>query len=182
MSKLIKPTRILAIDPGTRDMGFALFEGYSLVRYWVKSLRKEKVPEDVVMKSKQIVLDLIQRFSPGVIVLGKIVHPGNKKKLALRRLVAQTKLLARKNKVKLYEYEQAAAREIISQGEKPTKRNTAILISSLYPELSVYVPRPRRILWKEKDFYWVNVFDACTLALTYLEKEGAKEGNQSKQK
>jgi hypothetical protein len=54
----------------------------------------------------------------------------------------------------------------------------AIFISSLYPELSEYIPRARRILWKERDFYWVNVFDACTLALTYLKKEGAGTGNQ----
>lgn len=65
-----------------------------------------------------------------------------------------------------------------SKSQRATKRNVAMLISSLYPELSVYVPRKVRILWKERDFYWLNVFDACTLALTYLKKEGAKTGNQ----
>jgi Holliday junction resolvasome RuvABC endonuclease subunit len=179
MSRNSKPIRILAIDPGTRDMGLALFEGESLVRYWVKGLSKEKLPERVLEKGKRVVIDLIQRFSPKVLVLGKLTHPRNKKNPVLRKLVNQIRLLARKRRIKLYGYEPEKAREsIISDNQRVTKRNTARLIASLYPELSGYIPRERRILWKERDFYWVNVFDACSLALTYLKQEGAGTGNQ----
>ena len=68
----------------------------------------------------------------------------------------------------------------ISKGQRATKRNVAILISSLYPELSEYVPRKVRILWKERDFYWLNVFDACTLALAHFKKKGWGRGSQIK--
>lgn len=178
MSKHHKPTRILAIDPGIRGMGFAVFEGENLIRYGVKNLGKQKLPERILTKGRHAVLDLIQRFSPKVLVLGKVTHPRNKKNPVLRKLVTQIRLLAKKRRIKVYEYEPDAARKlIVIEGNKPTKRNTAKLIASLYRELSGYIPRERRILWKEKDFYWVNMFDACTLALTYLKKEGARIGD-----
>jgi len=180
VSKHHRTTRILAIDPGIRGMGFAVFEGDSLVRYGVKNLGKQKFPERILAKGKHSILDLIQRFSPKVLVLGKVTHPSNKKNPVLRKLVTQIRLLARKRRIKIYEYEPEAARKLIAEGSKPTKKNTAKLIASLYPELAEYVPRKIRLLWKERDFYWVNVFDACTLALTYLKREGATKGNQTK--
>lgn len=177
MSKHHKPTRILAIDPGIRGMGFAAFEGESLIRYGVKNLGKQKLQERILTKGKHSILDLIQRFSPKVLVLGKITHPRNKKNPVLRKLVSHIKLLARKERIRVIEYEPEAARRSLSNGQRPTKRNTAKLIASLYTELSEYVPRKIRLLWKERDFYWLNVFDACTLVLAYLKKEGARKGN-----
>ncbi len=50
MSKHFKAVRILAIDPGIRGMGFAVFEGDSLVRYGVKNLGKQKLPERILTK------------------------------------------------------------------------------------------------------------------------------------
>ncbi len=161
-------------------MGFSVFQGDSLIRYGVKNLGKQKLPERILTKGKHSILDLIQRFSPKVLVLGKVTHPSNRKNPVLRKLVTHIKLLARKSRIRLYEYEPHAARKLIADGNKPTKRNTAKLIASLYPELSEYVPRKIRLLWKERDFYWVNVFDACTLALAHLEKERGEKGDQRK--
>lgn len=115
MSNHSKPTRILAIDPGIRGMGFALFEGDDLIRYGVKNLGKQKLPEKILTKGKDAVHDLIQRFSPRVLVLGKITHPANKKNPILRKLVTHTKLLARKRRIKIYEYEPDIARKFVYQ-------------------------------------------------------------------
>ena len=46
---LNKKTRILAIDPGTREMGFAIMEENELIYYGVKTLKKMR-PTSVLLK------------------------------------------------------------------------------------------------------------------------------------
>ena len=115
MPKHHKPVRILAIDPGIRGMGFAMFEGENLIRYGVKNLGKQKFPEKILTKGKDAIVDLIQRFSPGVLVLGKITHPTNKKNPVLRKLVSHIRRTARKRRIKIYEYEPDTTRKFIYQ-------------------------------------------------------------------
>ena len=115
MPKHHKPVRILAIDPGIRGMGFAVFEGENLIRYGVKNLGKQRLSEKILTKGKHAIHDLIQKFSPGVLVLGKITHLTNKKNPVLRKLVSNIKRIARKRKIKIYEYEPDTARKFIYQ-------------------------------------------------------------------
>ena len=115
MSKHHKPIRILAIDPGIRGMGFAVFEGENLIRYGVKNLGKQKLPEMILTKGKLAIIDLIQQFDPRVLVLGKVTHPSNKKNPILRKLVSHIKRIARKRRIKIYEYEPDTARKSIYQ-------------------------------------------------------------------
>lgn len=115
MPKHHKPVRILAIDPGIRGMGYAVFEGENLIRYGVKNLGKQKLPEKILAKGEQAILDLIQRFNPKVLVLGKITHPANKKNPVLRNLVSNIKRIGRIRRIKIYEYEPDTARKFIYQ-------------------------------------------------------------------
>src|ERR1700757_3223508 len=101
MPKHHKPTRILAIDPGIRGMGFAVFEEENLIRYGVKNLRKQKFPEMILAKGKYTVFDLIQRFNPRVLALGKVTHPTNKKNPVFRKLASNIRRIAKKNKIKI---------------------------------------------------------------------------------
>ena len=160
--------RILAIDPGLEEIGFALFQDRELVRYGVKRLRGSKMPGSLFSKGQTILRDLIQKSTPDVLVLEKPSHELRRKSKVFCDLINHTKALARIYKIKVYEYNPDTARERVFSERKPTKKHVAELIASYYPELSQYVPVKRRILWRKKDFYWLNVFDACTLALAYL--------------
>ncbi|MGB7291054.1 MAG: hypothetical protein WBD99_02635 [Thermodesulfobacteriota bacterium] len=168
MARIKKPVRILAIDPGLEEIGFVVFEERELVRYGVKRLRGSKLSHGLLQKGKHILRDLIEQASPHVLVLEKPSHKERKGNKNLRELIAHTKSLARIRGIKVYEYDPCVARERVFQEKKPTKKHVAELIASYYPELSAYVPVKRRILWGKKDFYWLNVFDAITLALHYL--------------
>jgi len=167
MSKRPK-LRILAIDPGLEEIGFALFQDRELYRYGVKRLRGTKLSGSLFSKGQTILKGLIHMSSPDVLVLEKPSHEQRKKSKVLCDLINHTKVLARIHKIKVYEYDPCDARERVFAGRKPTKKHVAELIASYYPELSEYVPVKKRILWNKKDFYWLNVFDACTLALAYL--------------
>ena len=58
--------RILAIDPGTRYIGYALLERGKPVYYGVKVIKGgNNLPHQRLREAKSIVLDLIQDFGPG---------------------------------------------------------------------------------------------------------------------
>ena len=52
-----KPTKILAIDPGTREIGVAVLEGEALVYYGIKTIRNRKRPQQVLQEAARIVRD-----------------------------------------------------------------------------------------------------------------------------
>ncbi|HEX3034684.1 MAG TPA: hypothetical protein VHT73_06045 [Thermodesulfobacteriota bacterium] len=155
-------------------MGFAVFEGDSLLNYGAKELRKKKNSKYGLEKGEKVILDLLARFSPQVLILGKLTHPVRKKSPILKKLAAYVKRSVRRG-VKVYECDPKTARALILKGVKPTQLNAAKFISSLYPELSEYVPQKRRILWSWKDRYWMNVFEAMTLFFAYREKSRFKD-------
>jgi len=162
-----RQTRILALDLGTKEIGYALFENDMLMRYGVRNFKKrtEKKSEETAPDS-----DLMKTYKPNVIIMGKLSHPeriGNPK---LKNLVNQIKRFALKHGIPVREIDLSAARKVLIKDIKPTKINAATLITATYPELSTYLPRNSRILWTQKDKYWMNMFDALTLALAYLQK------------
>lgn len=164
MSSSHGQTRILALDLGLKEMGYALFEGEVLIRYGVKNFKKRAEKETVPG------VDLIRTYKPRVLILGKLSHPYRKGNPKLKRRANQIKRYANKQGMLVYELDPASAIKSLMNGGKTTKFNAAAHITALYPELSAYLPRKGRILWTSKDLYWMNMFDALTLALAYLWK------------
>src|SRR3990167_128550 len=168
MSTSPRPVRILALDPGTKEMGFALLDGDTLVRYGVRNIKKRL---DKTRSKRNVAgIDFIENFKPNVVVLGKLIHPSRKKNPILKNLTNQIKRFALRKGIEVQEIDLAAARKFLIKDRRPTKMNTALLITAIYPELSAYLPQKGRILWTHKDIYWMNMFDALTLALAYLRK------------
>ena len=63
-------SKILAIDPGTREMGIAFFDKGKLVYHGVKVIRKDgKSPHEKLREGRKIVLRLIKDFKPQVLVV-----------------------------------------------------------------------------------------------------------------
>lgn len=168
MSTSPRSTRILALDPGTKEIGFALLNGDTLVRYGVRNVKKRLAKT----RSKKNVpgIDLINNYKPNVVILGKLTHPERKINLMLRNFTNQVKRYALRSEIVVQEIELGAARKYLIKDRRPTKMNVAVLITAIYPELSPYLPQKGRILWTHKDIYWMNMFDALTLALTFLRK------------
>ena len=162
-----KQTRILALDLGSKEMGYALFEGDILVRYGVRNFKKNLEGQN---KEALPGIDLIKTYRPGVVIIGKLSHPERMGNPKLKRLANLIIRFAQKQGTMVHEIEPKTATKYLIKDRKPTKMNAVALIAAIYPELSVYVPQKRRILWTQKDMYWMNMFDALTLALVYVRK------------
>ena len=178
MNKSYKPKRILSINPGIKETGYTVFEGEELIRYGVKNLRKENNAIKIVTKKKNPVLNLLDNFKPHVLILGKLTHPEQKNNPILIKLIRHLKPITRKKKIKVFEFSLRNAMKSISNDSQPTKMKVAKYVAFLYPELAQYVPTKKRILWNSKDFYWINMFDACVLGLAYIKKTYKKYGSK----
>ena len=73
-----KNKKILAIDPGTREMGIAFLEKGKLIYHGVKIIKKRKSPHEALKEGRKIVLRLIKDFKPRVLVVEKAFFANNR--------------------------------------------------------------------------------------------------------
>ena len=63
--------KLLAIDPGTREMGIAFFEKGKLIHYGVKVINRKKSPRKTLKEGRKVILRLIKDFKLQVLVAEK---------------------------------------------------------------------------------------------------------------
>jgi crossover junction endodeoxyribonuclease RuvC len=156
-----KPIQILAIDPGTREIGVAVLEGEALVYYGVKTIRNRKRPQQVLQKAARIVKRLIEDYQPSILAIEKMFLI--QKNASLLIVVAdEIKATAQAAGLAVYEYAPTTVRKRICQTGKATKRAAAGIIAGRYTELIRYLKG--RSKWEE--LYYANMFDAIAVGLT----------------
>jgi len=153
-------TKILAIDPGTREIGVALLEGEDLLYYGVKSIRNRKRPQQVLNDAANIIGRLIDIYNPSVLAIEKMFLI--QKSASLLIVVAdEIKATAQAAGLSVYEYAPTTVRKLICQTGKATKRAAAHIIADRYVELARYLKG--RSKWEE--LYYANMFDAIAVGL-----------------
>jgi len=99
MSK--KPLKIIGINPGSKYLGIAIFQGSDL-RYWGIKVLKGKWSKEKIEKAKEIISDLIVRYDLNVLAI-KRLHPSRSSK-NLNRLVAKIKEFSKRKGLRVYQY------------------------------------------------------------------------------
>lgn len=155
-------TRILAIDPGTRNIGFALLDGKDLVHYGVKTIRARKSPHERLREGRGIVIRLIDDFSPEVLVVEKTFFAKSRSAALLNVFAGEIRVLGTRKGLRVQSMAANTVRKIVCGNGAASKDDVAIAMISRYPDLKPYLTSDRR--WKEK--YFRNMFDAVALAMT----------------
>jgi hypothetical protein len=175
-SKRISENRILAICPGTREIGIAVFEDMDLLYYGTKDLgrfRQGNTPHSLAREAARRVEDVIHKYGPQSLVL-KQLRPLQCLNSRLVQMTGQIKATGEQRKLLLHEREAITARACLCPYERPTRRRTTIRLAHLYPELSRYVSNVT--LWQRH--YYAPMFDA--IAVGYLfEQEAARKRDRS---
>lgn len=161
---MAKRTKILAIDPGTRDMGVAFLEDDVLQDYGVKSVRRGPKARDLLLSLENILTRLIQEKQPDVIALEQNHFSHIKQNLLLTLTVAKLKAIAKRCNVPVEEYAPNTVRKAVCNNGNATKRQLAQVVAARYTELNAYLESNRR--WRER--YYQNIFDAIAVGLTFL--------------
>jgi crossover junction endodeoxyribonuclease RuvC len=156
---LSKP-RILAIDPGTKEVGVAVLEGADLVFYAVKTVRDRSTAQSILKQVAKIMTDLIVKFEPESVAIEKMFIV--QKTAALLTVAAEEmKSVARSCRLDVYEYAPKAVRKFVCQNGAATKRDVAQVVAARYPELARHLKTRNK--WDEK--YYANIFDAVAVGL-----------------
>jgi len=159
-------SKILAIDPGTREMGIAFIDGGKLIYHGVKIIKKRKSPHEVLKEGRKIVLRLIKDFKPKTLVLEKAFFANNRSVALLNVFVDEIKAIGRRKRLKVMSLAPSTVKKAICGNGRASKREVARVIVSKYPELKVYLTQDRA--WKE--LYHQNMFDAVALGMMLLKK------------
>lgn len=156
-----KNKKILAIDPGTREMGIAFFEKGKLIYQEVKIINKRRSPHETLKDGRKIVLRLIKDFRPEILVVEKAFFANNRNAALLNIFVDEIKAIGRRKKLKVLSFAPSTVKKHICGKGRASKDEVAKVIVSKYPELKVYLTQDRA--WKEK--YHQNMFDAVALGM-----------------
>jgi Holliday junction resolvasome RuvABC endonuclease subunit len=152
----MKPRTILALDPGLRDLGYAVITGRRITAAGVKPLRLVR-PHRRLLRARSFLRDLTHLYEPGEIAVEKTHgYPAGLHKL--NHLVLR---LARTERLKLAVYSPQTVRRYLLGNGWATKRDVATAIAAKYPAFRVYLTQDRK--WKER--YWQNMFDAIAVGL-----------------
>lgn len=158
-------SQILAIDPGTREMGIAFLDGGKLIYHAVKIIRKDgKSPHEKLREGRKVVLRLIRDFKPQVLVVEKAFFAQNRNAAILNVFVDEIRAIGRRKGLKVLGYAPSTVRKFICGNGRASKKEVSTVIVSKYPELKVYLTQDRA--WKER--YHQNMFDAVALGLMAL--------------
>jgi len=151
-----KIPKILTINPGTRYLGIAVFEGQELLDWRVKVI-KGKWSKDKQHKTLVIVRTLIGRYQPDILAIKKLHQSrssGN-----LNQLVSRIKQHSKRKGLKVYQYSIKELEAFFFGEVKANRNKLAEILASKYTFL-------RHELNKEnanKNSYHIRVFEAVAL-------------------
>jgi Holliday junction resolvasome RuvABC endonuclease subunit len=152
---------IIGINPGTRYLGIAVLYDSELLDWRIKAL-EGKWSEEKIKKAIKIVSELIERYEPNAMAIKKL-HPSRRSK-NLVRLVVKIKELARKKRLKVYQYSIKDIEKFFVDGGKLNKPNLIKTMVKLYPALHYDLKNER----SHKNSYYIWMFEAVAMATLLL--------------
>lgn len=151
---------ILALDPGLRDLGYAVLAGSDLITSGVLPLRF--LPKNHRLgHARKAIRFWIRGYRPRTLVLEGIPRRPLDAIGGLPALGRALSRLARRHRLKVASYSARTVRKSVVGNGWAGKRQAAEVLSKRYPQLRVHLTHDRK--WKES--YWQNMFDAVALGL-----------------
>lgn len=155
-----KVETILALDPGLRDLGYAVFSGRKLVTSGVLTLRA--VPSNRRLGTiRDSLLAWMRAYRPRALVLEHIPKRPLDTLAGLPALGRLLRRMADRRRLRVAAYSAKTVRRNVVGDGWAGKREVAEALSGRFPELRVHLTHDRK--WKER--YWQNMFDAVALGL-----------------
>lgn len=159
-----KPSIIIAVVPGTRTLGVAVFKELELVYYGIKEASKHRLrhtPHSRAREAVRSIEQVIYKYQPDHFVTLS-PHPFQQLSDKLPVIIEELRRCAHNLKLSVHEYERAAVRTQLCPSGRATRQAVAGHLSVLYPELSRYVRHVS--LWQR--LYYARMVDAVAAGYT----------------
>lgn len=161
---------ILAIAPGKRELGIAVFSGFDLVYSSVKIIKYQKSQKDLLEEATLILKKLFQEFSINAVVI-KAVSQYQKLSPDLDKIVERIKSESMQMGIRIVEITIEQIKSELCKTGKPTQKKAFETILTSYPELKQYWNRPNK--WQND--YYAFLFSAAAVGAVYLKTHYAAE-------
>ncbi len=156
--------RLLAIDPGTRHFGIAVFERGELIHYGVKTIKNRTSPHANLKEGRRLVLQLLDDFRPRTLAIERAFFWNNRNAALLNVFVDETVALAERNRMHVVRLAPSTVKKAVCGNGRAKKHEVARVVVARFPELKVFLRQDRK--WK--DLYHSNMFDAVAIGMTAL--------------
>jgi crossover junction endodeoxyribonuclease RuvC len=159
-----KENRILAINPGTREMGVAVFGTGHLIYAGVETFGKLNSPVERLRQARLTIERLLGDFRPTVLAVEKTFIGKNRKAALLNVLVAQICALGRRKRVAVRTFAPNTVKKVVAGYGWARKEEVAKAVARQFPKLTAFLPPDRN--WKRR--HQLNMFDAVALGMACL--------------
>jgi Holliday junction resolvasome RuvABC endonuclease subunit len=147
---------VLAVNPGTRYLGMAVFQGNQLKDWRVKIL-KGRWSKEKLRKALTIISTWIERYRPDLLAI-KRLHPARSSR-GLTSLQTQIQRVCLRKKINLTQYSITYLETLFCPEERKNKRSLAEAVAAEYPELYFEL----NIEKLRKNSYHMRMFEAVAL-------------------
>jgi len=151
-----KNPKILAVNPGTRYLGIAVFKGPELLDWRVKVV-KGKWSKEKLQKIMMLLYSFIERHEPNVLAIKKLHRSRSSKNLNC--LVNRIKQSSRRKGLKVYQYSIKDLEAFFFSEDKANKNKLVETLASKYPFLVHEFKKENA----NKNSYHIRVFEAVAL-------------------
>lgn len=149
---------VIAVVPGTRSLGIAVFKELELTYYGIKEASKHRSkhsPHSRAREAVRTVEQVIHKYRPNHFVT-LTPHPFQRFSDKLPIITKDLARSARHFKLTFHEYQRGEIRNCLCPSSRATRQAVAAHLSVLYPELSRYATEVS--LWQR--LYYARMFDA----------------------
>ena len=140
---------ILAIAPGKRELGIAVFAGIDLVYASVKTIRHGKSRKFLHEEIAEILEKLFKGFQVKTVVT-KAISQYQKRSPDLETIVELIKFESAQKELQVAEVTLEEIKSALCESEKATEKKAFETLLTFYPELCQYWNRPNK--W-QNDYY-----------------------------
>lgn len=149
---------VIAVVPGTRTLGVAVFKGLELVYYGIKEASKDRLkhtPHSRAREAVHSIEQVIHKYQPDHFVTLS-PHPFQCLSDKLPVIIEEIRRSAHHLRLRFYEYQRTELRNQLCPSTRATRQAVAAHLAVLYPELSRYVRGVS--VWQRR--YYARMFDA----------------------
>jgi Holliday junction resolvasome RuvABC endonuclease subunit len=163
----LTPLRTLALDPGTREMGYAVLESTDLLYFGVHTFPHRCAVRRLCDEGQRFVQGLMEAYAPQLFVIEKTWYAKSMRSTRLHVFVEAMESFAAQRGLMVCAYTPRKVKKMMCGHANATRRDLAeTLIRQRYHFLAPYLQRDLRT----RDKYWQSMFDAVALGQTGFEE------------
>jgi RNase H-fold protein (predicted Holliday junction resolvase) len=157
---MVTAPHILALDPGARECGVAVFAGASLLYFATKILTRQVSADALLLQVKRLTTALLVEYQPDVVILSHKRLPSP----TIQAVARQMRRTAQAHALTIQQYTLADAQRTICASRTATRQEVIACLIARFPALRHYTVQPTK--WQIA--YRQRMFAAIAAGVTHL--------------